>query len=151
VEVRVRGAGTTIVRLAAACGAGLCLLTACAGDPQPDPLVDTGPPMTLTVSAVTDAPVTVWFDSRQRTPSGLVGDGVDSTPVELTPQRPAAVVSVPYRSGNWLLARVSGPPDRPVTTVVGCELRSATGRVVAADAADPFGPPPGEAACAGAG
>ncbi|GAA4829367.1 hypothetical protein GCM10023201_16030 [Actinomycetospora corticicola] len=140
--------------LAATCGAGVCLLTGCAPATgirtDADVGTDTRPAMTLTVSAETDEPTTVWFDTRQRNPSGLQGEGVDATPVELSPQRPAVVLPVPYEHGNWLWARVAGPPGRPAATVVRCELRSAAGAVVDVDASDPLGPPPGEAACAGA-
>ncbi len=144
-----------IVRLAATCGAGLCLLAGCTADAADtiDPRVGAaaGSGMTLTMSAETDEPMTVWFDTRQRSESGLVGEGVDATPVELSPQRPAVVVPVPHARGNWLWARVAGPPDRPEGSVVRCELRSPTGRVGAVDASAPLAPPPGEAACAGAG
>ncbi|WP_018330215.1 hypothetical protein [Actinomycetospora chiangmaiensis] len=131
--------------LVAACGAGACLLSGCSAD-----AAAVGPPMTLVVSAVTDRPMTVWFDTRQRTPSGLVGEGVDATPVELSPERPAAVVTVPYARGNWLWARVSGPSDAPEGSAVACELRSRAGRVLDAHASDPFRAPPGETGCAGA-
>lgn len=130
--------------LAAACGAGVLLLTGCTADAS-------DAAMTLTVSAVTDEPVTVWFDTRQRSESGLTGEGVDSTPVELSPQRPSVALPVPYERGNWLWARVAGPHDGPPGTVVGCELRTANGRVISADVSDPLRPSSDEAACAGAG
>jgi hypothetical protein len=134
----------SLTRLAATCAVGVCLLGGCA--------FDTGTPsaMNLTVSTVTDAPMTVWFDVRQRGESGQAGRGISPTPVELTPQRPSVVLPVPYDRGSWLRARVAGPSDRPATITVGCELRATDGRVLAVDATDPFDPPTDDASCAGA-
>jgi hypothetical protein len=130
--------------LAACCGAGLCLLTGCSADTGADSA------MTVTVSAVTDAPTLVWFDTRERHPSGIRGRGLDPTPVELSPQRPSADLPVPHDRGNWIWVRVAGP-DRPPGSTIGCRLRTTDGRVLAADATDPLGPPTDEAACGGSG
>ncbi|GLZ52612.1 hypothetical protein [Actinomycetospora sp. NBRC 106378] len=127
------------------CGAGACVLSGCAA------VTDPGPPLTLTVSAVTPAPMTVWFDVRERSPSGLNGPSVDATPVELTPAHPSAVVPVPRRAGNWVWTRVAGPADRNPRTILSCELRAPDGRVLAVDATDPLGPSSEDAACGGAG
>ncbi|MCD2187361.1 hypothetical protein [Actinomycetospora soli] len=136
---------TLVTGLAALCGAGACLLAGCAA------VTDSGPPNTLTVSAETGTPMTVWFDVRQRSPSGLTGEGIDATPVELSPERPTAVLPVPHENGNWVWARVAGPPDRNPRTTLSCELRAPDGRVFAVDATDPLGPSSDEAACGGAG
>jgi hypothetical protein len=106
--------------------------------------------MTVTVSAVTDRPVTVYVDTHEQKVSGLAGPSSGPTPVELSPQRPSAVVSVPYDSGDWLLARVAGPTDRTTDLVVGCELRTGDGRLLAADVTTPSDPPTQDASCAGA-
>jgi hypothetical protein len=123
---------------------GVCLLAGCATDTA------TASEMSLTVSTVTDAPVTVWFDVRQRGESGAARRGISPTPVELSPEHPSVVLSVPYDRGSWLRARVAGPSDRPAGTIVGCELRATDGRVLAVDATDPFDPPTDDAYCAGA-
>lgn len=133
-------------RLAATCAIGSFLLGGCAADRDTDIAPDSA--MDVTVSTVTDVPMTVWVDSRLRSRSGMVGDGLDPTPVELSPERPAVVLPVPYERGYWMWVRVAAP-DRPDGTVVACELRAADGRVLSADATDPLGPPTDEAACSG--
>jgi hypothetical protein len=135
---------SSLTRLAGTCAVGVCLLAGCALD------TGTASPMNLTVSTVSDAPVTVWFDVRQRGVSGEAGRGIAPTPVELSPQHPSVVLPVPYDRGSWLWARVAGPSDRPAGITVGCELRATDGRVLAVDATDPFAPPTDDAACAGA-
>jgi hypothetical protein len=126
------------------CLAGVCVVAGCALDPA------TVSAMNLTVSTATDAPVTVYFDVHERGGSGQAGRSVPSTRVELSPQRPTVVLSVPYDPGYWLRARVAGPPDRPASITVGCELRALDGRVLAVDATNPFDPPTEDASCAGA-
>jgi hypothetical protein len=126
------------------CAVGACLLAGCARDTA------TGSAMNLTVSTVTDAPVTVWFDVRQRSQAGQAELGLAPSPVELSPEHPTVVLPVPYEPGSWLRARVALPYDRPAGTTVGCELRATDGRVLAADATDPFDPPTDDAYCAGA-
>ncbi len=126
------------------CAVGVCLLVGCAVDTASTPA------MNLTVSTVTDAPMTVWFDVRQRSEAGLAGRGLPPVPVELSPEHPSVVLPVPYDHGYWMIARVAGPPDRPTGTIVGCELRAADGRVLAVDATDPLAPPTDGASCAGA-
>ncbi|MFC5063350.1 hypothetical protein [Actinomycetospora atypica] len=141
------GSSSTLTRLAATCAVAVCLLAGCADDTT----TATDSAMSLTVSTVTDTPMVVWFDTRMRSRSGMLGRSLDPTPVALSPQRPSVVLPVPYERGYWLWVRVAGPPDRPAGTVVGCELRAADGRVLAVDASDPLGPPTDGAACAGAG
>lgn len=133
-------------RLVATCAVGVCLLAGCTADRDTDIAPDSA--MDVTVSVVTDVPMTVWFDSRQRSRSGMVGDGLAPTPVELSPERPSVVVPVPYEHGHWVWVRVAGPPDRPEGTAVACELRAANGRIVTADASDPLARTDG-AACGG--
>jgi hypothetical protein len=125
---------SSLTRLAATCAVGVCLLVSCAVDTA------SASPMNLTVSTVTDAPVTVWFDVRQRGESGQAGRGLPPTPVELSPEHPSVVLPVPYDHGYWLRVRVAGPSDRPTGTTVGCELHAADDRVLAVDATDPFAP-----------
>ncbi|NMO88305.1 hypothetical protein [Actinomycetospora sp. TBRC 11914] len=126
------------------CAAAACVVGGCASGTTP-----TGPTMDVTVSTMTDAPVTIYFDARQRGRSGVAGRGVPPTPVELSPERPSAVVTVPYDPGSWLRVRVAGPADRPTGHIVGCELRATDGRLLAVDATDPFDPPDEDASCAG--
>jgi hypothetical protein len=135
----------SLTRLAVTCAVGACVVGGCA-DTTP-----TAPPMDLTVSAVTDVPMTVWFDTRQRGRSGQAGDDLPPTPVELSPGHPSAVVAVPHEAGYWLLVRVAGPPDRPVGVTLGCELRAPDGRVLAVDATEPLAPPTDDANCSGSG
>ena len=130
--------------LIAMCLAGVCVAGGCDLDPTATSAME------LTVSTVTGAPVTLYFDVHERGENGQAGRSVPATRVDLSPQQPAVVLPVPYDRGYWLQARVAGPPDRPVGTSVGCELRASDGRVLAVDATDPFGPPDEDAGCAGA-
>jgi hypothetical protein len=134
-----------LTRLAVSCAAGLRVLAGCADGPA-----DTSSTMSLTVSAATDVPVTVYFDTREQDPSGLVGPSSGPTPVELSPERPSAVVAVPYDRPDWLQARVQASPDRPAGITVGCRLRAADGRVLDEDATGPHDPVTDDAGCAGA-
>lgn len=135
---------SSLTRLAATCAVGACVAAGCAQDTTP-----TASTMGLTVSTVTDAPVTIYFDARQRSRAGLAERGVPPTPLELSPEHPSAVLTVPYDRGSWLRVRVAGPPDRPSGTTVGCELRATDGRVLSVDATDPIDPPTAVASCAG--
>ena len=123
----------------------MCLVGGCALD------TTAASAMNVTVSTVTDAPVTIYFDTRERGASGQAGRDTPSTPVHLSPQHPSVALTVPYDPGYWLMVRVAGPPDRPVGMTLGCELRARDGRVLAVDATDPFDPPTQGASCAGAG
>lgn len=135
---------SSLIGLAATSAAGVCVLGGCSSGA-------TASAMDLTVSAVTDAPVTVYFDTVERGQSGEAGRDIPSTPVELSPQHPSVVLPISHDPGYWLWVRVAGPPDRPAGMTVGCELRSADGRVLAVDSTDPFDPPTDDASCAGAG
>ena len=140
------GSRRSLTRLVAAGAVGVCLLGGCTAERGTDIAPDSA--LTVTVSATTDVPMTVWVDSRLRSRSGMAGDGLAPTPVDLSPQRPAVVLPVPYEHDYWTWVRVASP-DRPDGTVVACELRAADGRVLSVDATDPLGPPTDEAACAG--
>lgn len=144
-RARTGSRSASLIRLAATCAACTCVVGGCALGTTP-----TAPTMGLTVSAVTDAPVTIYYDAHQQRESGLAGRGVPPTPVELSPQHPSAVLAVPYDPGSWLQVRVAGPSDRPESLTLGCELRATDGRLLAVDATDPFGPPTQDASCAGA-
>ncbi len=142
---RVAASRSPLAGLAVSCAAGLWVLAGCADGPA-----DTSSTMSLAVSAATDVPVTVYVDTRQQDPSGLVGPSSGPTPVELSPQRRSAVLAVPYDRGDWLQARAQASPDRPAGITVGCQLRAADGRVLDEDTTDPLGPVTDDAACAGA-
>jgi hypothetical protein len=131
--------------LLAMCLAGACAVGGCGLD------TTATSPMELTVSSVTGAPMTLYFDVHERGENGQAGRAIPATRVDLSPHQPAVVLPVPYDRGYWLEARVAGPPDRPVGTSVGCELRASDGRVLAVDATDPFGPPTEDAGCSGSG
>lgn len=129
---------------------GACVVAGCSVGGCGAGAAAPGSGMTVTVSAVTDRPVTVYVDTHQQGASGFAGRSSGPTPVELSPARPTAVVPVPYDSGDWLRARVAGPPDRPASITVGCELRAGNGRFLAADATSPSDPATEDASCAGA-
>lgn len=141
------GSRRSLTRLVTAGAVGVCLVGGCTATRGTDIAPDSA--LTVTVSAATEVPMTVWVDSRLRSRSGMAGDGLAPTPVELSPERPAVVLPVPSEHDYWMWVRVAGPPDRPDGIVVACELRAADGRVLSADATDPLGPPTDEAACAG--
>lgn len=136
---------SSLARLAATGAAGVCVVGGCALD-----TTATASAMDVTVSTVTAAPVTIYFDTRERGESGQAGRNIPPTPVELSPQHPSVVLAVPYDRGYWLRVRVAGPSDRPAGITVGCELRATDGRILAVDATDPFDPPTDVASCAGA-
>lgn len=129
------------------CGAGACL-AGCAdstalGSPAPSSMV-------VTVSAVTDVPVTIYVDTHQQAPGGFAGPATGPTPVEVSRNHPSVTLPVRYDPGDWLRVRVAGRPDRPEGVTVGCELRAADGRVLDQDVHDPDERGADVAACAGA-